>query len=63
MTSPGKDAVKQILGQIPFTAKLYCLVRQRGGPNETRFSLKHLHEAMPGMTADALRLRQPPEGG
>ncbi len=63
MTSPGKDAVKQILGQIPFTAELYWLVRQRGGPIKTRFSLKHLHEALPGMTADALRLRQPPEGG
>lgn len=63
MSRPGKDAVKQILGQIPFTAELYWLVRQRGGPIKTRFSLKHLHEALPGLTADALRLRQTQAGG
>lgn len=58
MTSPGKDAVKQILGQIPFTAELYWLVRQRNKPITSRFSLKHLQAALPGITAQAARLRQ-----
>ncbi|HEY9086528.1 MAG TPA: hypothetical protein VIO36_00065 [Anaerolineaceae bacterium] len=58
MTTPGKDAIKQILGQIPFTAELYWLVRQRGGPIKSRFSLKHLHEAMPGLVTQAAQLRQ-----
>jgi hypothetical protein len=58
MTTPGKEAIKQILGQIPFTAELYWLVRQRGGPIKSRFSLKHLHEAMPGLVAQAAQLRQ-----
>jgi hypothetical protein len=58
MSTPGKDAVKQILGQIPFTAELYWLVRQRGGPIQSRFSLKHLHGAMPELVAQASALRQ-----
>ncbi len=58
MTNPGKDAIKQLLGQLPFTAELYWLVRQRGGPIKTRFSLKHLHEALPEMAAQAAALRQ-----
>ncbi len=33
MAVPGKEAIKNILGQIPFTAELYWLVRQRGRPD------------------------------
>jgi hypothetical protein len=58
MTGPGKEAVKQILGQIPFTAELYWLVRQRGRPIQSRFSLKQLHVALPEMCMQATKLRQ-----
>lgn len=59
-----KQVVKNVLGQIPFTAELYWLVRQRGGPIASRFSLKHLQAAMPDLVADASQLRQQvPETG
>ncbi len=57
MTVPGKEAVKQILGQIPFTAELYWLVRQRGNPIASRFSLKHLQTHLPEIAAQTARLR------
>ncbi len=61
MAVPGKEALKSILGQIPFTAELYWLVRQRGKPIATRFSLKHLQAAMPDLVAQATLLRKPAE--
>jgi hypothetical protein len=48
-----KENIKNILGQIPFTAELYWLVRQRGRPIASRFSLKHLQAAMPELVAQA----------
>ena len=42
MRVSGKETIKNILGQIPFTAELYWLVRQRGGPLHSRFSLRGL---------------------
>ena len=53
----GKEAIKNILGQVPFTAELYWLVRQRGKPIATRFSLKHLQAALPDLVAQATALR------
>jgi len=58
MTISGKEAVKQLLGQIPFTAELYWLLRQRGKPLQSRFSLRHLQEAMPELVMQANLLRQ-----
>ena len=58
MTISGKEAVKQLLGQIPFTAELYWLLRQRGKPLHSRFSLRHLQEAMPELVTQAAELRQ-----
>ena len=55
----GKEALKNILGQVPFTAELYWLVRQRGRPIATRFSLKRLQAAMPELVAQATMLREP----
>ncbi|HQF61535.1 MAG TPA: glycosyltransferase [Anaerolineaceae bacterium] len=63
MTPSGKDAVKRVLGQIPFAAELYWLVRQNGRPISTRFSLKHLQTALPEVVQQAAALRaQAPAG-
>lgn len=58
MTVPGKEAIKNILGQIPFTAELYWLVRQRGKPIASRFSLKKLQAALPDVVAQAAVLKE-----
>ncbi|MEA4907858.1 MAG: hypothetical protein VB089_09560 [Anaerolineaceae bacterium] len=44
------------MGQIPFTAELYWLVRQRGKPIQSRFSLKHLQAAMPELWQQTQKL-------
>ncbi|MCX7977029.1 MAG: hypothetical protein N2646_08135, partial [Bellilinea sp.] len=58
MTPSGKDTIKRILGNIPFTAELYYLVRQRGKPLRTRFSLRNLQAHLPEIAAQAAELRQ-----
>lgn len=58
MTLSRKESIKNLLGQIPFTAELYWLVRQRGKPIKSRFSLKYLQEAMPELKTQAELLRQ-----
>lgn len=58
MSMLGKEAIKNILGQIPFTAELYWLVRQRGKPLATRFSLKKLQTSLSEMMAQAMALRE-----
>ncbi len=54
----GKEVVKNLLGQIPFTAELYWLLRQNGRPIQTRFSLKHLQAELPEMVVQATELRR-----
>lgn len=58
MALSSKEGIKNLLGQIPFTAELYWLVRQRGKPIQSRFSLRHLQNAMPDLVAQAAALRQ-----
>lgn len=58
MVLSSKEGIKNLLGQIPFTAELYWLVRQRGKPIQSRFSLRHLQNAMPDLVAQAAALRQ-----
>lgn len=53
----GKETIKKILGQIPFTAELYWLVRQRGNPIQTRFSLKKLQTTLPEIISEVNELR------
>ena len=53
-----KDSVKKVLGQIPFAAELYWLVRQNGKPIQSRFSLKRLQEYMPEIMADVKKFRK-----
>lgn len=63
MTPSGKDTIKRILGNIPFTAELYYLVRQRGKPLRTRFTLRNLQAHLPQITAQAAELRQKAPAG
>lgn len=58
MSTVGKQAIKNLLGQIPFTAELYWLLRQNGRPISTRFSLKHLQTELPDMVQQAAELRK-----
>ena len=58
MAPSGKETVKRILGGIPFTAELYWLVRQRGGPLKSRFSLRNLQAELPEMVSQAAQLKQ-----
>jgi hypothetical protein len=63
MTFTGKEAIKNLIGQIPFTAELYWLFRQRGKPIQSRFSLKHLQAALPEMVAQASQFREKAPAG
>src|SRR5512146_1706901 len=57
MKVAGKEVVKQLLGEVPFTAELYWLLRQRGRPLQSRFSLRHLQTELPNMVQQAEELR------
>lgn len=46
MTIAGKEGIKRILGNVPYTAELYWLFRQNGQPI-SRFSLQHLEKNLP----------------
>jgi hypothetical protein len=47
-----KGMVKQLLGELPFTAELYWLVRNRGKKAFTRFNLDKLNSSLPQMLAE-----------
>src|SRR5512137_3055058 len=57
MRVSGKETIKNRLGQIPFTAELYWLVRQRGQPLQSRFSLRHLQTELPGLVEQAVGIK------
>ena len=63
MPVKGKESVKNILGQVPFTAELYWLVRQRGKPIKSRFALKGLEKALPEIVQDSLKFKKLAEPG
>jgi hypothetical protein len=57
MLSARRETLKNILGQIPFSAELYWLIRQRGRPIRSRFTLKNLNDHLPEITKQAAALR------
>src|SRR5512133_1495778 len=63
MKVAGKEVVKQLLGEVPFTAELYWLLRQRGKPLHSRFSLRHLQAELPAMVQEAEVLRKTAPAG
>ncbi len=48
-----KSSLKDLLGEIPFTAEIYWHLRQSGKPIDPHFSLKHLEEHLADWTAVA----------
>ncbi|MHB0923862.1 MAG: hypothetical protein ACYC6H_07135 [Bellilinea sp.] len=63
MTPSGTEAFKRILGGIPFTAELYWLIRQRGKPINTHFSLRGLQTHMPEIAPVVTELRKSAPAG
>ena len=57
MAPNGKETIKNILGEIPYTAELYWILRQRGEAPKTRFTLKNLHVILPEISEQARALR------
>ena len=49
MAKSRNETLKKLLGEIPLTAELYWLVRSKGNPISTRFSLQKLHQSLPEM--------------
>ncbi len=63
MAPSGKEAIKRMLGGIPFTAELYYLARQRNKPLRSRFSLRNLQEELPEISRQAVEIaKDAPEG-
>lgn len=63
MPSKSKEIIKEVLGQIPFSAELYWLMRQRNKPFNSHFSLKSLEAEIPGLLADVKKYQaKAPEG-
>lgn len=58
MKVAGKEVVKQLLGEVPFTAELYWLLRQRNKPLQSRFSLRHLQTEFPEIIQQASQLKK-----
>ena len=57
MKRSGKDSVKNVIGQIPYTAELYWLVRQKNKPLQSQFNLKQLNSRLPQLVKDVQSLR------
>ncbi|MBI9043072.1 MAG: hypothetical protein JEZ06_01230 [Anaerolineaceae bacterium] len=58
-----KDLIKNLIGQVPFSAELYWLVRQRGKPINSRFSLKNLKDNLPEIVKDVSQLKNGNKNG
>ncbi len=54
--SLAKNIIKSVLGQVPFTAELYWLIRHRDKTINSRFSLKSLDEELPGIVSKINKL-------
>jgi len=53
-----KRTLKQMLGELPFTAELYWQLRQQGKPLNKSFSLSHIERLIPEWRAQAGASRQ-----
>jgi hypothetical protein len=58
-----KDAIKDIIGRIPFTVELYWLLHQGGRPPESRFKLKSLQSTLPQVCAELKSFAEHAEKG
>lgn len=63
MTNNAADTFKNILGEIPYTAELYWMLRSRNKPIRSRFTLANLQKHLPLVIADIAPLaEQAPKG-
>lgn len=53
-----KNLIKAVLGQVPFTAELYWLVRHNDKQINSRFSLKYLDQYLPEIVEQASALKK-----
>ncbi|MDK2979870.1 MAG: hypothetical protein PWQ55_217 [Chloroflexota bacterium] len=60
--SSAKNVIKSVLGQVPFTAELYWLIRHSDKNINSRFSLKNLDSHLPQMVKEAEALRKKSKG-
>jgi len=58
MSLVSKRTLKQMLGELPFTAELYWQLRQQGKPLNKSFSLSHIERLIPEWRAQAGASRQ-----
>ncbi len=58
MSFLSKRTIKQVLGEIPFTAEVYWQLRQQGRPLNKSFSLAKLERALPSWSEQAARARK-----
>lgn len=57
MAAKSKEIIKEVLGEIPLTAELYWLIRQKGKTFNSHFSLKSLQAQLPDLVKDVNKLR------
>jgi len=59
-----KNLIKSVLGEVPFTAEVYWLIRHPDKTLNSRFSLKNLEEHIDDLVAQVKNIRreQPSKG-
>lgn len=63
MAFTGRDAIKNLLGEIPYSAELFWMFRNPEKPLHTRFTLRNLQKALPQLLKEAAPyLNHPAEG-
>ncbi|HEX9028326.1 MAG TPA: hypothetical protein VF823_04055, partial [Anaerolineales bacterium] len=53
MSLVSKRAIKQVLGELPYTAEVYWRLRQQGKPLNKAFSLRQLEKSIPAWRSQA----------
>jgi len=59
----GKRLIKQVLGELPYTAELYWQLRQQGKPISKSFSLRAVEKGLPVWLEQSGAARQEAQGG
>ena len=58
-----KNLIKTVLGQVPFTAEIYWLIRHRDKSLNSRFSLKRLEDNIPSICSQLNQIQAAEKGG
>jgi hypothetical protein len=57
-----KNLIKTVLGQVPFTAEIYWLIRHRDKSLNSRFSLKKLEDNIPSICSQVKHIQKNEKG-